>query len=182
MLEELPSWAREEQGSVLGRKGWGAHTPDPFHPGAGCLGTRRLMLGGLPRQLALQGHPPGGKPGLWAQVGSQRVLSKEMAELALAVIPSDEAMGKDGALSPARPWAGSSLREGVGEVGEVRVPCSFLAHSSSGEREGEPHMGCESGLNFNCPKGPEKLMGLGEGGREHTVTGRNKPCQWLYQQ
>lgn len=70
----------------------------------------------------------------------------------------------------------------MGEGGEVRVPCSVLAHSSSGEQEGKPHMGCESGLNSNCPKGPEKLMGLGEEGREHTVTSINKPCQWLYQQ
>lgn len=40
-------------------------------------------------------------------------------------------------------------------------------------------MGCEARLNFNCPKGPEKLMVRGEGlgvGEvpEHTVSSINK--------
>lgn len=39
-------------------------------------------------------------------------------------------------------------------------------------------MGCEAGLNFNCPKGPEKLMvrgeGLGVGGGARTHREQHK--------
>lgn len=56
-------------------------------------------------------------------------------------------------------------RRGVGSGGEGRSehPVSIPVHSSPGDGEGELPVGCESGLNFNYPKGPEKLMVGGEG-------------------
>lgn len=82
--------------------------------------------------------------------------------------PLAEATGKDGAPSSLRPWARDKAcrpqpRRGWGGEGKSEHPVSIPVHSSPGAGEGEFQIGCESGLNFNHPKEPEKLMVRGEG-------------------
>lgn len=75
----------------------------------------------------------------------------------------------------------------MGGEGRSEHPVFIPVHSSPGDGEGEFQIGCESGLNFNHPKEPEKLMvrgegvGVGGGARTH-LTGINKTYPELHQQ
>lgn len=73
-------------------------------------------------------------------------------------------------LGPAGP-----AREGRGEVSTACVRSSTFQSIPVAGWGGEASVGCESGLNFNHPKGPEKLMVGGEGwGELQSMRDRHK--------